>query len=119
MGASEIDVSEIGNVLRALKLNPSLTTLEKLGTTERKGKTLLFPYTKHTDSHWSSIERKINIEDMLSLYGQAKYEAAVKEGSYADFIEIFEMYDRHQDRRASAAEISTALTSLGKYCYVQ
>lgn len=51
---------------------------------------------------------------MLSIYTQAKA-GNEKEGNYADFVGILELYDKHQDRRASAVEISQALTSLGGY----
>lgn len=50
---------------------------------------------------------------MLSIYTQAKT-GNDKEGNYSDFVGILELYDKHQDRRASAVEISQALTSLGR-----
>lgn len=50
MGSDEIDSTQIPEVLRALKLNPSLASLEKLGTVTKKG-----------NAHISIITEKLNV----------------------------------------------------------
>lgn len=55
-GEDEIDAVNVGDVLRALNLNPTLALIEKMGGTKKRG------------------EKKMKIEEFLPIFGQVRNE---------------------------------------------
>lgn len=54
------------------------------------------------------------MDEFLTIYDQAKNGHNAKEGTYADFVEMMEVYDKYQNGRAPMVELSMALTTLGR-----
>ncbi|KAK4880943.1 hypothetical protein RN001_004262 [Aquatica leii] len=90
-----LDATALGTVLRALNLNPSLESLEKLGATKKKG------------------EKKFKFEEFLPLYSECKKEKK-DQGCYEDFVECLKLYDKAEDGKMLAGELHHALLALGE-----
>ncbi|XP_049842772.1 myosin light chain 1 isoform X1 [Schistocerca gregaria] len=93
-GSGTVDAIYLGDLLRALNLNPTLAIVEKMGGTKKKN------------------EKKLKIEDFLPIYSQVKKEKEV--GSYEDFLECLKLYDKAEDGKMLSAELSHTLLSLGE-----
>ncbi|KAB0790604.1 hypothetical protein PPYR_05255 [Photinus pyralis] len=90
-----LDGTMLGKVLRALQLNPSLESLEKLGATKKKG------------------EKKFKFEEFLPIFSDCKKEKK-DQGCYEDFIECLKLYDKAEDGKMMVAELHHALMALGE-----
>ncbi|KAF5304376.1 hypothetical protein FQA39_LY09755 [Lamprigera yunnana] len=90
-----LDSTSLGTVLRVLKLNPSLESLEKLGATKKKG------------------EKKFKLADFLPIYSECKKEKK-DQGCYEDFVECLKLYDKAEDGKMLLAELHHALIALGE-----
>uniref|UniRef100_A0A6B2EEK3 Myosin light chain alkali n=1 Tax=Phlebotomus kandelakii TaxID=1109342 RepID=A0A6B2EEK3_9DIPT len=93
-GEDSIDANSIGDVLRALNLNPTLATIEKMGGTKKRG------------------EKKLKIEEFLPIYAQLKKEK--DQGCYEDFLECLKLYDKNENGLMLLAELNHNLLALGE-----
>ncbi|KAG8225924.1 hypothetical protein J437_LFUL005960, partial [Ladona fulva] len=91
-GKGTIDAFYIGDVLRALNLNPTLAIIEKMGGTKKKN------------------EKKVKLDEFLPIYSQVKKEK--ESGSYEDFLECLKLYDKAENGLMLQAELSHTLMSL-------
>lgn len=92
-GTNVIDCVDLGNVLRALNLNPTNATIEKLGGTKKKG------------------EKKMKVDEFLPIFSQCKKDK--EQGCFEDFVECLKLYDKQENGTMLAAELSHTLLSLG------
>jgi len=90
----EVDAFYVGDVLRALGLNPTLALVEKMGGTKKKN------------------EKKLKLDEFLPIFSQVKKEKDA--GSFEDFMECLKLYDKAENGRMMAAELSHVLLSLGE-----
>ncbi|CAH1154770.1 unnamed protein product [Phaedon cochleariae] len=81
-------------MLRALNLNPTLVTIEKVGGTKKKN------------------EKKMKVEEFLPIYSQVKKDK--EQGTFDDFLECLKLYDKEDNGKMMAAELSHTLLSLGE-----
>ncbi|XP_012283526.1 myosin light chain alkali isoform X2 [Orussus abietinus] len=93
-GTNNIDAFDLGDVLRALNLNPTNATIEKLGGTKKRG------------------EKTLTLEEFLPIYSQVKKDK--DQGCYEDFLECLKLYDKAENGTMLAAELSHMLLSLGE-----
>jgi len=93
-GTGGIDAADLGGVLRALNLNPTCATIEKLGGTKKKG------------------EKKFTLDEFLPIFGQCKKDK--DQGVYEDFLECLKLYDKAENGTMLGAELSHTLLSLGE-----
>lgn len=94
-GEGKIDACQVGDVLRALNLNPTLALCEKMGATKKKG------------------EKKLTIEEFLPIFGQVKKEK--DQGCYEDFLECLKLYDKNENGMMLMVELQHNLLALGEY----
>lgn len=92
-GSGIVDAFYIGDMLRALNLNPTLAVIEKVGGTKKKN------------------EKKVKVEEFLPIFAQAKKEK--ESGCFEDFMECLKLYDKAENGTMMAAELSHTLLSLG------
>ena len=85
---------DLGNVLRALNLNPTNATIEKLGGTKKRG------------------EKLMKLDEFLPIYSQCKKDK--EQGCYEDFLECLKLYDKQENGTMLAAELSHTLLALGE-----
>lgn len=93
-GEGTVDAIYLGDVLRALNLNPTQGIVEKMGGTKKKN------------------EKKLKVDEFLPIFSQVKKEKEV--GCYEDFLECLKLYDKAEDGKMLAAELSHTLLSLGE-----
>nr|XP_034179284.1 myosin light chain alkali isoform X1 [Osmia lignaria] len=93
-GSNNIDCMDLGNVLRALNLNPTNATIEKLGGTKKRG------------------EKLMKLDEFLPIYSQCKKDK--EQGCYEDFLECLKLYDKQENGTMLAAELSHTLLALGE-----
>ncbi|KAG7191057.1 hypothetical protein KM043_007102 [Ampulex compressa] len=93
-GSNNIDAIDLGNVLRALNLNPTNATIEKLGGTKKKG------------------EKLMKLDEFLPIFSQCKKDK--EQGCYEDFLECLKLYDKQENGMMLSAELSHTLLSLGE-----
>ncbi|XP_043261282.1 myosin light chain alkali isoform X1 [Colletes gigas] len=93
-GSNQIDAVDLGNVLRALNLNPTNATIEKLGGTKKRG------------------EKLMKLDEFLPIYSQCKKDK--EQGCYEDFLECLKLYDKQENGMMLGAELSHTLLSLGE-----
>ncbi|XP_014680379.1 PREDICTED: myosin light chain 3, skeletal muscle isoform-like [Priapulus caudatus] len=93
-GDDKIDIGDVGNLLRALNLNPTNLTVKKV-----------------TDGAVAGSKR-IAVEDFLPMYTQAKEVKDV--GTYADFYEGLKVYDKEEKEMILGAELQHVLQTLGE-----
>lgn len=92
-GTNVIDAVDLGNVLRALNLNPTNATIEKMGGTKKKN------------------EKKMKLDEFLPIFSQCKKDK--EQGCYEDFLECLKLYDKQENGMMLGAELSHTLLSLG------
>ncbi|XP_008470747.1 myosin light chain alkali [Diaphorina citri] len=92
-GNGQIDAVDLGRVLYALNLNPTLATIEKLGGTKKKGKSKIL-------HQWFPIFFQIMSTDSNTVY--------------EDFLECLKLYDKQEDGTMLGAELHHILISLGE-----
>uniref|UniRef100_A0A0C9QQE4 Myosin light chain alkali n=2 Tax=Fopius arisanus TaxID=64838 RepID=A0A0C9QQE4_9HYME len=93
-GTNVIDATDLGNVLRALNLNPTNMTIEKMGGTTKKN------------------EKKISLEEFLPIFSQLKHDK--DQGTYEDFLECLKLYDKQENGTMLGVELSNMLVTLGE-----
>ncbi|XP_066993879.1 myosin light chain 1 isoform X2 [Anabrus simplex] len=93
-GSGTVDAIYLGDILRALNLNPTLAIIEKMGGTKKKN------------------EKKLKADEFLPIFSQVKKEKEV--GCYEDFLECLKLYDKAEDGKMLSAELSHTLLSLGE-----
>ncbi|XP_012237080.1 myosin light chain alkali isoform X4 [Bombus vosnesenskii] len=89
-----LDAVNLGDVLRALNLNPTNASIEKLGGTKKKG------------------EKLLKLDEFLPIYSQCKKDK--DQGCYEDFLECLKLYDKQENGTMMAAELSHTLLALGE-----
>lgn len=98
MGDGKIECSEIGDLLRALGLNPTESTVKKI--------------VSEIDSTGT---KRISLEEFVPLFHmQAKQKPPASDSSIESFQEAFRIFDRDSNGNVSVAEIRHLLTSLGE-----
>ncbi|OXA44377.1 myosin light chain alkali [Folsomia candida] len=93
-GKDTVDAFDLGSVLRALSLVPTLKTVEKLGGEKKKG------------------QKKFTIEEFLAIYSQAKKDTDV--GNFDDFKECLKLYDKSEDGTMIFDELRHILLAMGE-----
>ncbi|KAJ3627179.1 hypothetical protein MTP99_014578 [Tenebrio molitor] len=93
-GNGTVDAVNLGDMLRALNLNPTLATVEKLGGTKKKN------------------EKKLKVDEFLPIFSQVKKDK--EQGTFEDFLECLKLYDKEENGKMMAAELSHTLLSLGE-----
>jgi len=93
-GTGTMDAFNLGDALRALNLNPTVAAVEKLGGTKKKN------------------EKKLKVDEFLPIFSQCKKDKDV--GCYEDFLECLKLYDKEENGKMMAAELSHTLLSLGE-----
>ncbi|KAK9730829.1 hypothetical protein QE152_g14199 [Popillia japonica] len=91
----KLDAMNLGDVLRVCGLNPSLEDLEKLGATKKPG------------------EKTLTTEDVQKIYIESRKDIK-NQGCYEDFVECLKLYDKDENGKMIAAELSHSLLSLGE-----
>lgn len=59
-----------------------------------------------------SDEKKLKVEEFLPIFSQVKKEKK-DQGCYEDFLECLKLYDKEENGKMMAAELSHSLLSLG------
>ncbi|KAJ8920460.1 hypothetical protein NQ315_005328 [Exocentrus adspersus] len=93
-GNQTVDAVNLGDMLRALNLNPTLATIEKLGGTKKKN------------------EKKLKIDEFLPIFSQVKKDK--EQGNFDDFLECLKLYDKEENGKMMSAELAHTLLSLGE-----
>ena len=93
-GKGEIDAFYIGDLLRAVDLNPSEKSVSQFGRPENKG------------------ERMINFNDFMPMYQTIKKHKG--NGSYVDFVECLKLFDKQEDGTMMWAELEYILSVRGE-----
>jgi len=93
-GNDTMDAFYVGDLLRALNLNPTLALIEKVGGTKRKK------------------EKKVKLDEFLPIFGQVKKDKDA--GTFEDFMECLKLYDKSEDGLMLYAELEHILLSLGE-----
>lgn len=137
---SPLDASKLGDVLRALNLNPSLEKLEKFGATKKLGMSnwiiksawivirllgsIHFYYNFITivdiDNFLYCVgcfvagEKTFKFDEFLPIYSQCKKDIK-DQGCYEDFLELLKLYDKAENGKMQLGELSHSLLALGKF----
>lgn len=93
-GNETVDAYYIGDMLRALNLNPSLAQIEKLGGTKLKK------------------QKFIKVEEFLPIFAEVKNDK--DKGGFDDFMECLKLYDKQDDGKLLYAELEHILMALGE-----
>merc|ERR1711874_814652 len=96
IGDGKVDTYYIGDLLRALNLNPSNAVIEKFDPAPRKG-----------------TGQFMSMNDFLPMYAEVKKDKE-NAGSYEDFIEVLKLYDKNEDGTMMMAELEYILKTLGE-----
>jgi len=93
-GSNVIDAFDLGNVLRALNLNPTNLAIERFGGTKKRG------------------EKTMTVEEFLPIFADAKKDK--DQGVYEDFLECLKLYDKQENGLMLYAELTHMLQTLGE-----
>ncbi|CAL4084749.1 unnamed protein product [Meganyctiphanes norvegica] len=93
-GSGRMDGFYLGDVLRALNLNPTNAVLQNLGGTFRKR------------------EKIFTVEEFLPAYSECK--KIKNAGSFEDFMEVLKTYDKMEDGNVVVSELEHILLHLGE-----
>jgi len=93
-GKSEVDGVYLGDVLRALNLNPTDKQVAERGGTVRKK------------------DKYFTVEDFYTMYAEIK--ADKDSGTYEDFMELLLTYDKMEDGHCVLTELEYILNNLGE-----
>jgi len=94
-GDGKVECGELGDILRAFKLNPTQAEVKKT--------------VAEIDT---SGEKRITFEEFLPIYHT--FSKKKTGGSFEHFAEAFRIFDRESNGMVSMAEIRHLLTSLGE-----
>ena len=97
VGDGKVECSEIGNIMRALGLNPTESIVKKI--------------VADIDS---TGQKRISLEEFVPLFHEQCKKKPNAESSGESFSEAFKIFDRDTNGSVSVAEISHLLTSLGE-----
>ncbi|CAL4161942.1 unnamed protein product [Meganyctiphanes norvegica] len=95
-GHGKVDTYYIGDLLRALNLNPSNAVIEKYEPAPRKGTGAL-----------------MSMAEFMPMYAEVKKDKE-NAGSYDDFIEVLKLYDKNEDGTMLLCELEYILKTLGE-----
>lgn len=93
-GNETVDAYYIGDMLRALNLNPSLAQIEKFGGTKLKK------------------QKFLKVEEFLPMFAELKN--SKEQGGFDDFMECLKLYDKQDDGKMLLAELEHILMALGE-----
>ena len=97
-GDGKIDSDQIGDILRALNLNPTEAEVKKIvHELDPKG------------------TKRVSFEEFLPIH--LSYSSKEEQGSMEDFIEGLKVFDKDGNGFINSAELRHVLTSLGEYIY--
>lgn len=96
-GAGKVECSEIGNIMRALGLNPTESVVKKI--------------ISEIDA---SGQKCISIEEFVPLFTNESNKKTSADGSTESISEGFRIFDRESNGLVSVAEVRHLLTSLGE-----
>ena len=96
VGDGKVECREIGNIMRALGLNPTESAVQKI-----------------VDDIDSTGEKRIPLEEFVPLYHEQTKKKS-NDGSSDSIQEAFRIFDRDTSGAVSVAEIRHLLTSLGE-----
>ena len=92
-GKNRLDLFYLGDILRSLKLNPTLKLIEKFGGTANKG------------------EKFVDFDQFCKIYCDVRKSDEL--GTYEDFLECLKLYDKHQDGKMLLGELENVLQNKG------
>jgi myosin light chain 6 len=58
-------------------------------------------------------EKKLKVDEFLPIFSQVKKDK--EQGTFEDFLECLKLYDKEENGKMMAAELSHTLLSLGEY----
>ncbi|KAL7638228.1 UNVERIFIED_CONTAM: hypothetical protein RMT77_010792 [Armadillidium vulgare] len=93
-GNDTMDGYYIGDLLRALNLNPTLAIIEKVGGAKKRN------------------EKKVKLDEFLPIFSQVKKDK--DSGSFEDFMEVLKLYDKQENGTMMFGELEHILLSLGE-----
>lgn len=89
-----VDAFIVGDMLRAMKFKPTNAQIKKFGGVDKAG------------------EKQLKFEEFLPIYKEL---SKIKDtGSYADFMEAFNVYDKEGNGSMLGAELRHLMMSLGE-----
>ncbi|XP_077993082.1 myosin light chain 3, skeletal muscle isoform-like isoform X2 [Glandiceps talaboti] len=92
-GDNKASCDQVGDILRAMGLNPTLDTIKKVtGGKEKK--------------------TRITFEEFLPMYGDAS--KSKDQGTLDDYMEGLKVFDKENNGEISSAELRHVLTNLGE-----
>jgi len=94
-GDGKVDSNQLGDILRALGLNPTEADVAKIrGDIDPTG------------------QKRVSFEEFIPIYHNQ--ESKRRKGAYESFVESFKVFDRDGSGQISSAEVRHMLTSLGE-----
>jgi Ca2+-binding EF-hand superfamily protein len=93
-GNETMDAFYLGDCLRALNLNPTNATVDKMGGTKLKK------------------QKYFKVEEFLPIFAEVKN--GKDEGGNEDFMECLRLYDKHDDGKMLFAELQHILLAVGE-----
>lgn len=93
-GNDTMDGYFVGDLLRALNLNPTMAVIEKVGGAPKKN------------------QKKVKLDEFLPIFAQVKKDKDA--GSFEDFMEVLKLYDKAGDGTMLFGELEHILLSLGE-----
>lgn len=93
-GNDTMDGYFVGDLLRALNLNPTMAVIEKVGGAPKKN------------------QKKVKLDEFLPIFAQVKKDKDA--GSFEDFMEVLKLYDKAEDGTMLFGELEHILLSLGE-----
>merc|ERR1712042_249957 len=93
-GKGMVDTFYIGELLRALNLNPTNKYLEKFSPAPQKG------------------TKSMKLEEFIPMFSTVKKDK--DQGSYEDFVEVLKLYDKMENGTMVLQELEYILKSLGE-----
>lgn len=97
VGDGKVECAEVGNIMRALGLNPTESVVKKI--------------IAEIDS---TGERRITLEEFVPLFHDQSKKYVSADSNNDAFLEAFRIFDRDSNGSVSVAEIRHLLTSLGE-----
>ena len=96
-GDGKVECCEIGNIMRALGLNPTESMVKKIiGEIDTSG------------------QKRISLEEFVPLFHTQSKKKPPSDGNMESFSEGFRIFDRENNGSVSVAEIRHLLCSLGE-----
>ncbi|CAL4063636.1 unnamed protein product, partial [Meganyctiphanes norvegica] len=93
-GKGQVDTFYIGDLMRALNLNPTNKYLEKFEPAAQKG------------------QKMMKMDEFIPMFSSVKKDK--DQGSYEDFVEVLKLYDKQENGTMMVQELEYILKSLGE-----